>query len=73
MIENYAEKMASGPFYFENTFEDIALRTEPGEGHGKTFAKFKGGTEYPIKPDSNLIYEALCTGRELTKEEYENY
>ncbi len=64
------ERSITEPVYLLNTFEDIALRTEPPN---KYFAKPKGLYEYPIAYNTDLVVETLLEANEITKEEYDKY
>ena len=69
-------KLITEPVYLLNTFEDIAIRTEPvtkTEPEIKYFAKPKGLDEYQLKYNSGLLAETLLGACEITKEQYDNY
>ena len=72
MISELRNKMITETVYLLNTYEKIVLRREPGP-NGNFFARFTGVPEYPIKKSSEIVVEALFEGKELTREEYENY
>lgn len=61
--------------YFENSFEDIALKYVPGEPGimGNFFAKYYGGKEYEISYSSNVVCMGELEGCIISKARYENY
>jgi hypothetical protein len=71
--ERIIERMRSGKIvYFENSFEEIALKYVPSEP-GRFFAKYYGQKEYKIEHSSNVVCHGLSEGRIISKARYENY
>lgn len=67
----FKAKLASGEtIYFVNTFEQIVIRSEP---NNKYFAKAKGGEEYPVASNTELVTEAILEHKEITKEEFDKW
>jgi len=58
------------PVYLLNTFENIAMRTEPGN---KYFAKPKGLDEYEVKSSTDIVMETMFEANEITKAQYDKY
>ena len=70
------EKMRLGQkVYFENIFEDIAIKYIPGEHSkmGKFFAKYYGRNEYEISYSTNVVVMGELGGKIITKAKYDNY
>ncbi len=61
--------------YFENPFEEIALKYVPGgPGRpGKYYAKHYGRNEYEIDPDSSSILMGVMEGKPIRKSRYDRY
>lgn len=61
--------------YLLNDWEEWVLRIPVQSGDGFYFGKFKDGTEYRIKADTNLVAQTMLESKEISKskEEYERY
>ena len=74
--ERILEMIRTGKIvYFENSFEEIALKYIPGE-HGKLgkyFAKYYGCDEYETVYWSKIVCEVELEGRIIKKAKYDNY
>lgn len=65
------EKALKQKIFLENSFEEIALKHEPGAD--EWYARGPGGPEYPVGQDSVLVMEAINEAKEISEESYENY
>lgn len=59
----------SNEFFFENSFEEIVFKWN-GENY---IAKQKQGKPYKLEGGENVLMEAILEGKQISKEEYENY
>jgi hypothetical protein len=59
------------PIYLLDDFEEIVFRWDPEKDIW--FAKRKNKEEYQISQDTTLVTEALISGKEITKPDYEFY
>ncbi|NLD23358.1 MAG: hypothetical protein GX670_03910 [Bacteroidales bacterium] len=59
--------------YIMDDLEDVAVRYCPTKEGYKTYAKFKGESEYKIYEKSNIVTRADMGGTILTKEQYYSY
>jgi hypothetical protein len=66
------KRLQNETIYLRNEFEDIVLRSTPGE-KGKFYVKFPGESEYEIAHSTNLVTETLLEWDEITEEEYKNH
>lgn len=74
--EQILEKIRTGKIvYFENSFEEVALKYISGE-HGKLgkyFVKYYGCDEYETVYWSKVVCEGELEGRIIMKSKYDNY
>ena len=57
--------------FLENTFEEIAIKHEPGENEWN--ARAPGVQEWAVEQDSVLVMETINEAKEISEEQYENY
>lgn len=65
------QKIAKQDVFILNDFENIAIRSD--YNGQQLYAKPQGLNEYKIKFAAHIVQEAFMEGKEITKEEYENY
>lgn len=65
------EMLLTQDVFIDYDFEEVTYRWDHFEG--KIYVKFYGAQERaePVAPDHRLYNEALCSGREITREQYE--
>ena len=66
------EKLGTEKVFLENSFEEIAVKSLPGMGKN-WFAKSKGGKEYEINSESQVVNDAINEASEMTEQAYETY
>lgn len=65
----YYNRFKSETIYLYYDTEDVYVKSVPGDG---CFAKFKGGKEFQIRPDSDIVVRAIVSKNEVTKEQYDS-
>lgn len=65
------KKALKEKIFLENTFEEIALKHEPGENEWN--ARAPGGPEWAVEQDSTLVMETINEAKEISEDDYENY
>jgi len=68
--ENIMKRIGIKNVFLENTFEGIAIKSEPGN---KWTAKKSGGLEYPLAGSADLVGDTLREANEITEAAYSNY
>ena len=68
--ENIMKRLGTENVYLENSFEKIALRSEPGN---KWFAKTPGALEYELAGSTDLVSDTLREANEITEAQYQAY
>lgn len=64
------ESLKNKPYvYIDHPFENARFRVE--KETGKVFSKFPGKPEKEIRPDSDIYNQAILSGDEITREQYE--
>jgi hypothetical protein len=58
-----------GDVYIDYPFEDVRFRFE--KATGKVYRRFYGCAEDEVRPDSDLYHQAILSGREITRDEYD--
>jgi hypothetical protein len=66
------KKMVQEAVYLENEFDQVVMRSIPGNGN-KFYAKAKGGVEYEISSTTDLVSDTLREASEITAEQYNAY
>ena len=57
-----------GDVYIDYPFEQAKFRYE--KESGRVYRRFYGQPEEEILPSSSLYNDAICTGKQITREEY---
>ncbi len=52
-----------------NDQEETYVKSVPGT---KCYAKFKGGKEFEMKPENDIVIRAMSAAREVSAKEYDN-
>jgi ribosomal protein S24E len=65
------EALLTRDVFIDYNFEEVMYRWDHREK--KIYVKFYGALERtePVAPDHRLYREALCSGQEITREQYE--
>ena len=64
------KKLLSGqPVYLIDDFEGLVVKYDKGQH----WLKFKGEEPRPVSHSSKYVMEAYCAGKEITKNEYDEY
>ena len=72
----FLRKLSRETVYFKNTYEEAVLKSVPVIKHVPEegyFAKFKGGKEYKISHDTDMVAEAIMECNEITEADYKNW
>lgn len=62
-----------GVVYICEDFEEVAIRLVDEENEIIAYVKRKGRREFLSRPSEKFVYDVELEGREMTKEEYDNY
>lgn len=72
--ENIIKKLGEGETtFFENSFEEIALKGVPEKSGVDFTAKPSHKPMYPIPADSPVVADGLLEGKEITEKAFINY
>lgn len=63
-----SEQIVKRPLYIDDNFEDMVFRVDEDNN---VFFKTYGGDEIPTSWESRVFIEALHSGEEITKEQYD--
>ena len=72
-MSNKLKLLEKGIIFVQEDFEGLALKYTASEEGMKCEAKRSHEKPYAIDPQSNLAFECLLGGDEITEEEYKQY
>lgn len=62
-----------GVIFIEEDYEEVAVRLQAGKDATLAFIKRKGRKEARTITSNKMVFDAIIYGKEISKEEYDNY
>ncbi len=63
----YYKRFKKEVIYLWNDEEEVFVKSVPG---AKCYAKLKGGAEFEISPENEVVIRAMAAGKEVGRDEY---